>query len=250
MAAGTRVLLRPVLARIFFHDIDLEEVTEVVRKVENVKPGMRHYVIRQHYGGRNLYAPVFKIDPKFGGIPDGEVGIVGVFEEPRKWHRMPREGKEGEEARVKTRTIIKIYKPGEVKHEPRYVAVFAAFDGRETKRGGYADAEVVDVEDVKWSYSFTNTSRSGRHWTRYILMIARRVVVKYRSRSNSGNYSVRVYEFTPEGLKTEEKSCTVRKARKRLEAAALVASINPSLASKIIDILREEEERCKEQVDC
>ena len=180
MAAGTRVLLRPVLARIFFHDIDLEEVTSVVEKVENVKPGMRHYVIKQVYGGRNLYAPVFKIDPKFGGIPDGEV---------------------------------------------------------------------ADVEDVKWSYSFVNSSRSGRHWTRYILMIARRVVVKYRTRSNRGNYRVTVYEFTPEGLKTEEKSCQVRRARRRLEAAALVASINPSLASKIIEALNEEEERCKEQVD-
>ena len=161
-------------------------------------------------------APTIKVSKRWGDWKSvsGNVAYIEIWDEPRQWWREPRDGEEGipaEKMGVTRRIIIKIYKPREVRDEPRYVVVIDGFDGKSTKVGSFREVTVAAVDDKVFDWHFRAYSRGGTHWFDYYVVIAKRVVFHDYYVSSRGNVTDHVIVYAPEGVRTLPRLETVKR---------------------------------------
>ena len=204
--------------------------------------------VRSRYASKPVYLPVIKIDPALKG--HSFVGLVALFEEPRKWISLRLEKK----AENLTRKIVKIYKPKNPDTVPRkYIAVFMTYEGKSTRRGAvremtierHAEKPILLVNDIY-------PSRSGYHWLGVIFYIGKPplVLTEYYCTHNGNEYKRRII-YTLEGVREETiYEYTPPPRLKRLERLAKKLFIyDPDRALKILEMVaKHREETIRKQL--
>ena len=151
----------------------------------------------QPYSIRTIYAPVIKIDPS---LKSGDIAILEVWSERREWISEERKVRAPEGL---TRTIIKLYRPRNPMTQPRAIFIAVDYPLRNTRMGGYDDAEILTNDGIIWKYTATNISRSGNHGKRLFIILSQKPIrIRWESISNRGNRraGITVYDF--DGVKS------------------------------------------------